>query len=243
MRSLPTAITAELAKEYLTMCHCFTLTVGSTVYRWTDFDRKLNISGYWYLPKGITFSELATSTDVVAESVTIEIDNVDKAFSDIVLATDIRGSTVCIYRALLDSNLDPLGTITLLFQGYVDQINIDRDRARVEVFSMFIKWRLPAPRRLHSATCVWTFKGTECGYGGVETWCDKSYARCKALAKTGNFGGFRWVSELADKEITWGTKSKVFVPNPVVYSQGAGMGESESGTEMGGEGGGEAGEW
>lgn len=217
MRTLPAAVTTGLASNYFTMAHLFALSVGTSYYRWTDFDKKINLNAIWYTPKGITFDQIDSSSDAVVETVSVEIDNADKAFSDIALANDLRGEQFWIYRVLLDSNLDAIGAATLLFLGYVDQMDIDRSKAKIEVCSIFIKWQTLIPRRVHAPTCPWIFNtagggaGVICSYGGAETWCDKTYERCKALSNTAQFGGFRWISDLADKEIIWGTKSKVFV--------------------------------
>ncbi|GAI73202.1 unnamed protein product, partial [marine sediment metagenome] len=47
----------------------------------------------------------------------------------------------------------------------------------------------------------------ECGYGGGETWCDRTYARCVVLANSDNFGGFRWLPSIVDKEVFWGPQA------------------------------------
>jgi len=44
----------------------------------------------------------------------------------------------------------------------------------------------------------------QCLYAGGETWCDRTYARCLVLGNTDNFGGFRWLPSIIDKEIWWG---------------------------------------
>lgn len=41
--------------------------------------------------------------------------------------------------------------------------------------------------------CRHVFKNTFCGYVGGETWCDKTFKRCKSLDNTANFGGFRYM--------------------------------------------------
>jgi len=44
----------------------------------------------------------------------------------------------------------------------------------------------------------------QCLYAGAETWCDRTYARCTVLGNTDNFGGFRWLPSIIDKEVWWG---------------------------------------
>jgi len=52
-------------------------------------------------------------------------------------------------------------------------------------------WHRRIPRcRFRRNLCRWKFKSTSCGYGGVETECNKSFARCDELNNTARFGGF-----------------------------------------------------
>lgn len=268
-------------------------------FRWTDSDQPIRFGGFWYEANGIRFDQAQYSADIKLDSIQLEIQNVDKAFSDLVLSNDMRGNEVRIYRVALDNYLNVIGGMTtetdlntygLLFVGYMDKIEVDRGRAKIEVYNHFIKWKMPTPRRIHSPTCYWVFASphgitgsTECGWtgyalgydtgtgaavvvgdtitglttghtalveyvelltgtwgvdaagnfyfhtstgtfqnneqlrvGGVtrclangirtdSTWCDHSYNRCLALANTNNFGGFRFLPDLASKELTWGS--------------------------------------
>lgn len=45
------------------------------------------------------------------------------------------------------------------------------------------------PARKFTKACPWIFKGTECGYSGAETECNKTLSNCKARSNTSNFGG------------------------------------------------------
>jgi hypothetical protein len=74
---------------------------------------------------------------------------------------------------------------------------------RITLTHEFVLWN-KEPLRTQSSSCQWTFKGTECGYSGEAGWCDKSYDRCKKLSNPDNFGGFRFLPEIAEKEIWWG---------------------------------------
>lgn len=52
------------------------------------------------------------------------------------------------------------------------------------------------------------YEVTECAYLGSEAWCDQSYARCCNLGNSGNFGGFRFLPSLMEKDIWWGRVPK-----------------------------------
>jgi len=96
----------------------------------------------------------------------------------------------------------------ILFNGQIDKWSLDESQLVMTIADMNVQWaRKPLSR--HPASCRWrVFKGPECGYTGSETWCDRSYARCSALGNTANFGGFRWLPSIMDKEIWWGRQPK-----------------------------------
>lgn len=50
--------------------------------------------------------------------------------------------------------------------------------------------RFPAHRIMKQLCRYKRFKGAMCGYSGVETSCDRTLARCKALGNHARFGGF-----------------------------------------------------
>ena len=49
--------------------------------------------------------------------------------------------------------------------------------------------RFPQARILKSH-CRFVFKDAWCGYGGIETTCDKTLTRCRALSNSDRYGGF-----------------------------------------------------
>ena len=202
MKGLPAELTAELVKEYHAISHLFELSF-STVYRWTDADIDIYYNGLWWTSKGISFDSASFSASPKVDNIEFLIDNVGLGISGIVMNEEIRGKECVIYRVALDRNMSVLG-LTKLFVGFVDAIEIDGKKARFSVYNHFIRWKMSTPRRLHSPTCSWTFKGEECTYSGAETWCDHSWERCVALANKLNFGGFRWLPFLTDKQIWWG---------------------------------------
>jgi len=91
-----------------------------------------------------------------------------------------------------------------LFEGIIDNWKMEEGRISVEVTNIFARWQRRTLSR-HSPSCRWpVFKGTYCTYTGSGTWCDRSYKRCLTLGNQDNFGGFRWLPSIIDKEIWWG---------------------------------------
>jgi len=98
--------------------------------------------------------------------------------------------------------------ILTLFSGEIDDWTMTEGRLEITVASQFARWSRKT-FRTHSSSCRWlVFKGPECGYSGPETWCDRSYDRCVQLGNQDNFGGFRWLPSLEQKNIWWGQVPK-----------------------------------
>lgn len=208
MKTLPAALTAALQGETLNLKHLIQLTIGGTVYRWTDSDQDIYYANWWST-KGIHFSSIEMSLDQSIDSMTFEVDNVDKGILNLALAQTLSGSECLIYMVALDNSLAVLGDSTLRFMGYIDSVKINKKKAVIEVFNHLIKWKTAyCPKRNHSPVCQWIFKSTYCGYAGAETWCDHTWERCGALSNTLNHGGFPTISEMVTKQISWGRKDQ-----------------------------------
>lgn len=209
VRSLPYEFFSELSKDLVYIRHLVTLFIGPTI-RWTDCDQDIFYANEWYEKKSISFDAANFSITPQADSISFSISNVDKFFSDLILNQDIRGKEAWIERVCLDNNLQIIGAASMMYLGFLDNIKVDRKIGNVKIYNHMIKWKTPTPRRDHSPNCPWVFKGTECGYSGTETWCDYTTERCKQFNNRINFGGFAHISKMAQKEIWWGTKQKIW---------------------------------
>lgn len=214
MRTLPVGMATELGKEAIFVRHIYALS-ATTTQNWTDAADPIYFSSKWWRPKNISFDAAQYSLDPQADSITVEIENIDKSFSAMALAEDLRGKEFDIWRLALDASYNPVGAssttdASLVFLGYVDEMKIDRKKASIQVYNHMIRWKAQVPRRLHSPTCSWVFKSTDnCTYSAASTeWCNYTWERCVALANSSNFGGFRWIPDLAQTELWWGDKPK-----------------------------------
>jgi hypothetical protein len=92
-----------------------------------------------------------------------------------------------------------------LFRGIIDSWIIDGDVVcHITIANELILWNKKSLRE-HPASCSWIFGGSECTYAGyASSWCDQSYDRCAALSNSANFGGFRFLPSLLNKQIWWG---------------------------------------
>lgn len=216
MRTLPTALTAEIAKEVYSIGHLIRMTLYNPTTQqdlllyYTNKDMDVvydNGTGLaTYLSRGIEFTGGQQGLTPKVDNVSFSINNTALEFSSYVMSYDTRGRDCVIYRAAFDEYLQVIGVATL-FVGVLDRVEVNQQRATFDVTSTFVRWGTQTPRRKHSSSCWWTFKDTDtCRYSGsTYTDCDKSYDACTARANTINFGGMRWIDDLQNKQTRWGS--------------------------------------
>ena len=93
-------------------------------------------------------------------------------------------------------------------RGFISSWELSSDnQVRISIKNEAMLWAKKT-LRIHSSSCPWVFKGTECGYSGTATWCDRNYARCGELLNTDNYGGFRFLPSIMEREIWWGRQRR-----------------------------------
>ncbi len=158
MKTLPVDFIRQLKLDARTITYFFELALKPThTYYWTAYNQSLFYNANWYEAKGITFETVQNTLLTRADSMTLNVSNVDRKFSDLILANEIRGKAVTVKEAVLDRNNAVIDAITI-FYGFVDSMEINQKRASIEVFNHMIQWKKMTPRRIHSATCPWVFK-------------------------------------------------------------------------------------
>jgi hypothetical protein len=202
MRSLPADLTTELAKEYNSLKQLVEISfLGGTV-RLTDADRDIFYDSFWWISYGLTLDPAQYFSTPKVDSISFEVANVNRMMSNIILTEETRGRSCIVYRVALDNNLHVIGAASPSFVGYLDAIDLDSNRIRFDVYNHFVRWEMKTPKRIHQALCRRTYGDTRCGVSG--SWCDHTWDRCVVLGNSLNFGGFRWIAALKDKEIWWG---------------------------------------
>jgi hypothetical protein len=223
MRSLPAALTTELAKQAHFLANLFKMDFTPTPYYWTDIDQSIYFDSKVWEPAGIKFSDISYGIDQNIATTDVTFPNVDKFFSDLSLTTELRGKAFTIYRALLNNSLNVIGCTTesganplpIIIDGYINSVpKMDRMTANFNVVSFSIALNINTPRRVYEPKCGWLriggFKGTFCAYAGAETWCDGSKLRCVELANQVNFGGWEFISDLQNQPVRWGQRVKTW---------------------------------
>lgn len=204
MRSIDATILAELEAKQLRPFMTLDITIDETHYRYTDCDMPIVAGGNTYNPKAFRPEPVKYGANAIVDQATLEIDNLDEVMTSLFVGSTVQGEPVVLGLVVLNASYNVISGIVTLFDGVIDQWTVDEEKVRITVTSEFAQWSQRTLAK-HSASCRWKkFKGTECGYSGSETWCDQTYARCQILGNTDNFGGFRWLPSIIDKELWWG---------------------------------------
>lgn len=204
-------VSDELQKECLRMF--FMVELGfSTIVRYNDTEESISDSlGNVFLPRSFTFPGLGTSSGMTVSQLDIDIDNTDQVISTYLLGEDVRNTIAKLYLGVVTQKVSWAGDevkteiITQeFFRGIIGGWTLSEDnKALITIKNELILWNKKA-LRTQSSSCPWSFKGVECQYAGGESWCDQSYDRCLEMVNTDNFGGFRFLPSIMEKELWWG---------------------------------------
>lgn len=152
-------------------------------------------------------STISYSAQATVDKVVVDIENVSLQMSAVFLNEDIMNKWGVVWIGFFDANNNIIGQPIEVFRGLVSTWKLSEPKASITIVNEFILWNKKTLRKYQSA-CRWPFKGVECNYTGAATWCDQSYARCVAVANTDNYGGFRWLPDLMERQIYWGKTTK-----------------------------------
>ena len=208
MKTFDANISAELAKESFQPYWLLDIAT-TTPMRYTDLDLGTYHGGNLYVSRGMKIGNITSGATVSAEKVEIELDDADQVITAFLLNEDVRNKAASLYFGVIARTAVGLETqlsrhVQEVWRGFVSGWELGGEAdCRITLTHEFVLWN-KEPLRTQSPSCQWTFKGTECGYDGAAGWCDKSYDRCKKLKNQASFGGFRFLPEIAEKEIWWG---------------------------------------
>lgn len=206
MKTFDPNIVLELAKEGMRFFLLIELQLVGGTYRYNNSDIDLYSGGNKYAALDFTFDKMETSADMGVDSVNFKFNSANGGITAIILSEDILGQRALLSFICIADDHTIIAAETL-FYGLISDWEIAEDQDTIEVQNELILWRKETLRTCQSS-CRWEFKGTECTYAGGGSWCDQSYERCSSLANSNNFGGFRFLPAIMEKEIWWGRSPK-----------------------------------
>jgi len=197
---LITKLLSETAAFYLLV----EMDLVTTTVRYTDMDVDWYYEGELYNPVDLSLGEMSSGSGMQVETMSFSIQNVDQQMASHFLNDNQLGRKVTIRFFCLDGNREVISTVQL-FRGLIANWKMDELAIEVTLKNELVLWRKKTLRKSR-VLCPWAFKGVECAYSGGSSSCNKTYERCKELGNTDNFGGFRWIADMMEKEIQWGPK-------------------------------------
>jgi lambda family phage minor tail protein L len=153
------------------------------------WDVNVTFDGQLYTAFPITHDVISENNRGAIDAVRVTVGNVSRLIQGYLELYDFRGKKVIIKTVWADQLADASAYIDDVF--YIDSYVADAKDVVFTLTSKFDLLDIDLPGRRYSRNhCGWKFKGTECGYAGAETSCNKTKQRCKELNNYRRFGGF-----------------------------------------------------
>lgn len=204
MKTFDAGLIAKLLSETASFYLLVAMDLVASAHRITDMDIPYYYDGNAYTPADLTLGQMSSGAVMQVETLDFTVQNVDMQMASHFLNDDQRGRQAVVHFTCLDDNRVAIAT-PQLFRGLIADWRMDELAIRITLKNELVLWKKRTLRKAR-VMCRWPFKGTECGYSGAAGACDKTYARCAVLGNTANYGGFRWIGDMMEKEIQWGPK-------------------------------------
>jgi len=143
---------------------------------------------YWTFP--VKRENIKRTSGDSVNTCTIYFSNVEHHFTGLLSVFDLRMSRVVIKRSFADLDIGDPDNVVTIFEGVIDEYGLTKDYLRVVAKETLLNWDAQFPKRCYSTCCSFAFKGYGCGYGGPESYCDKTFETCTYYGNENNFGGF-----------------------------------------------------
>ncbi len=203
MKDFDNSLIAQIESEESVTFWLVDLVVdGSTVQYYSTLDINIVSGGHTYLPYEFEVQPMNYGGDMSVDRINLDFANVDIGFSAILLNNNIQGNE-CIIS--LGVHTGSAFVVEEVYRGIINEWEFNEQTAKILIVSEFVYWNKKTLRK-PGVLCSWIFKGTECGYTGAQTECNKTYERCVALSRTDYFGGFRFFPAIEEREVWWGKR-------------------------------------
>lgn len=155
-----------------------------------EYDTDITFNSILYSRFPITFDVISENNKGQIDAVTLTLCNVSRLIQSYLEDYDFRMKKVTIKTVWADQLADTSAYIDDVF--YIDSYTADQDNVSFNLTSKFDVLQVELPLRRYSRNyCNWRFKGTECGYAGPESTCNKTKQDCNDNKNNyARFGGF-----------------------------------------------------
>jgi len=216
MKDILPEVLAELQKYKLTFCFLFRFFDGTDYYRYTDLDVPVyyaddSTSLNKFEVRDFKFTRIGYSMSNIVDDCQVEIENRDSIMTAIFSTSDdFQGENGKIWLCLLNDVGQVIGTI-VMFSGLLDSFVLTEENIEISLVTLFYNWDKSVGHRQPGRCRYPVFGGTQCKYSGSATTCDRRYTTCLSYNNDQNFGGFRWLADLQNKEFQWGPGGEIHI--------------------------------
>lgn len=127
-RSLSASVVTELATNKLNPIELVYIGIG-TGYYYTDHYKDVTYNSNTYTASSLFLglSEVTESSEVAVNSLTLKFTGADQTIISLLLSNDYMDKVVNVYRGFLDDSQALISSPFLLFEGRIENFNIDED--------------------------------------------------------------------------------------------------------------------
>ena len=172
-KDLTGTITTEIATDEHRPIELYIVFLDDLTIYLTDHDQDiaffdLDDAAQTYTAAAIGRGEVRTNIDNRIDSVTVQLDNINRAMTDYIASYEFRGRRMIIRRVYEDYLSDADDYITV-FDGLMDNPVISEQSMQVTLKSRLGTLTKRIPRRMYQIHCNWEFGSTECGIDKTAT--------------------------------------------------------------------------
>ena len=144
----------------------------------TSWDEDVEYDGDTYLRFPMSHEAVGDNARGEIDTVTVKISNVSRLMQAYLELYDFRGKKVTITQVFADQLADVDANIQFIF--YIENFNSDAQNVDFILTTRYDVMDISLPLESYNRNyCRWKFKGTECGYAGAESVCNKTIQDCR----------------------------------------------------------------
>jgi lambda family phage minor tail protein L len=163
---------------------------NNTNLYFAEYDQDVVFNGQTYLRFPIKFDTIDENVSGSVDAVRVRLGNVSRIIQAHLETYDLREKKVTVRLVWANQLADSSAYLDYIF--YIDSYSTDALNAEFICTTKIdiVDKQLPGALYLRTHCTHKIFKGSECGYAGAETSCNRSMQRCKELNNFERFGGF-----------------------------------------------------
>lgn len=176
----------SLKPIFLYVLHAFD---GTNNLYLASYDDDVVFDGITYQKFPISHEQTGENSTGAIDQIKVKVSNVNRLIQGYLETYNLKKKRLDIILVFADHLDNPANKITETF--YIDSYTADQGCVEFTLSSKLDILDVNIPGRLFVRNyCQWKFKGTECGYVGALTTCNRLKADCKIRNNYIRFGGF-----------------------------------------------------